>query len=259
MNENPHAPSRRTFIRKAALAGLSIPLASHAIGSAETAHAGTMFQPANGTADDYLAPVKQLLQQPWPQNRTVNLVFHGHSVPAGYFKTPVVNALEAYPFLVMKGLKDRYPHAVVNAIVTAIGGEDSRQGAARCTHEVLCHRPDVLFIDYALNDQRIGPEAAREAWTQMIAAALQRNVKVILLTATPDQRIDIMDKTTLLQQLCDQIGRLADTHQVGIVDSYRLFQNISASGGKIADHMSQVNHPNGKGHQLVADAILGYF
>ena len=251
--------SRRTFIRSA-FGGLSIPFA------------GQAFQPSNQTdlnidgvsevqpqPDGYLSAIRLELEKQWPQNRLVNLVFHGHSVPAGYFKTPVVNMLEAYPFLVLKGLKDRYPHAVVNSIVTAIGGEDSRQGAARFTHQVLCHRPDVLFIDYALNDPRIGLEAAREAWTQMILAALQQNVKVILMTATPDQRIDITDKTSLLQQLCDQIGRLADTHQVGIVDSYRLFQNISASGGKIADHMSQVNHPNGKGHQLVADAILRYF
>jgi acyl-CoA thioesterase-1 len=254
-----YIPSRRSFIRST-FGGLSIPFAAQAFHSSEK-----MDVMNNGVfdiyplQDAYLSAIRQELERKWPQNRTVNLVFHGHSVPAGYFKTPVVNTLESYPFLVLKGLKERYPHAVVNSIVTSIGGEDARQGAARFTNEVLCHRPDVLFIDYALNDQRIGLEASLEAWTHMIVSAIQRNVKVILLTATPDQRVDILDKGTLLQRLCDQIGGLARTHSVGIVDSYKLFQHISTSGGKISDYMSQVNHPNAMGHQRVADAILSYF
>ena len=252
-------PSRRSFIRST-FGGLSIPFAAQAFHPSEKMD--VMNDGVFDTypqQDTYLSAIRQELERKWPQNRTVNLVFHGHSVPAGYFKTPVVNTLESYPFLVLKGVKERYPHAVVNSIVTSIGGEDARQGAARFTNEVLCHRPDVLFIDYALNDQRIGRDASLEAWTRMIVAALERKTKVILMTATPDQRVDILDKGTLLQQLCDQIVGLARTHKVGIVDSYKLFQNISTSGGKISDYMSQVNHPNGKGHQLVADAILGYF
>jgi hypothetical protein len=252
-------PSRRSFIRSA-IGGLSIPFAAQSFHPSEQMDIikDGVFE-SHPLQDAYLSAIRQELERKWPQNRTVNLVFHGHSVPAGYFKTPVVNTLESYPFLVLKGVKERYPHAVVNSIVTSIGGEDARQGAARFTNEVLCHRPDVLFIDYALNDQRIGRDASLEAWTLMIVAALDRNAKVILLTATPDQRVDILDKGTLLQQLCDQIVGLARTHNVGIVDSYKMFQNLSASGGKISDYMSQVNHPNGKGHQLVADAILGYF
>jgi acyl-CoA thioesterase-1 len=252
--------SRRTFIRSATLAGLSLPLA----GAPEATRAEG--NPTSGAdedcplpTDDYLEAVRQELQKKWPQNRTVNLVFHGHSVPAGYFQTPVVNTLESYPFLVLKGLKARYPLAVINSIVTSIGGEDSKQGAERFEREVLCHRPDVLFIDYALNDQRIGLQASMEAWSRMIASTLEKNIKVILMTATPDQRVDIMDKGTLLQKNCDQIAALASKYKVGLVDSYRLFQDIHASGGRIADYMSQVNHPNEKGHRLVADAILGYF
>ena len=51
---------------------------------------------------DYLNRLKTELKKEWPNNSTINLVFHGHSVPAGYFKTPIVNTLESYPFLVLK-------------------------------------------------------------------------------------------------------------------------------------------------------------
>ena len=43
-----------------------------------------------GIADpaNYLDDIKVELNKEWPQNNTLNLVFHGHSVPAGYYKHP---------------------------------------------------------------------------------------------------------------------------------------------------------------------------
>ena len=79
----------------------------------------------------YLSDVVAELGKRWPESRTLNLVFHGHSVPAGYARTPAVNTLQAYPHRVLCGLKDRFGTAVVNVITTAIGGEQSEQGAAR--------------------------------------------------------------------------------------------------------------------------------
>ena len=67
---------------------------------------------------NYLEKIKADMLVEWPKNRTINLVFHGHSVPAGYFKTPVVNTLASYPFLVLKDLKSAYPMTVVNVINT---------------------------------------------------------------------------------------------------------------------------------------------
>ena len=42
----------------------------------------------------YLTELKSEMQIEWPKNRTINLVFHGHSVPSGYFKTPRIIANE---------------------------------------------------------------------------------------------------------------------------------------------------------------------
>jgi len=77
---------------------------------------------------DYLSDIKIELKKEWPKNKTINLVFHGHSVPAGYFKTPIVNTLQSYPYQVLEQLKILYPLAVINVINTAIGGENSING-----------------------------------------------------------------------------------------------------------------------------------
>ena len=75
--------------------------------------------------------IRQELQKKWPDNRTVNLVFHGHSVPSGYANTPNVKTLQAYPHQVLEAVKEIYPYAVVNSITTSIGGENAEQGAKR--------------------------------------------------------------------------------------------------------------------------------
>lgn len=207
----------------------------------------------------YLNDLKAEMKKEWPKNRTINLVFHGHSVPAGYFKTPVVNTLEAYPYQFLRALKAEYPFAVINIINTSIGGENSESGAKRFEAEVLNHKPDVLFIDYALNDQGIGLERAKMAWEKMISTAVKKGIKVILLSPSPDQRVNILETNNVLEQHTGQIKNLAIKYGVGLVDSDGLFRQKVVSGEPITKYMSQVNHPNEKGHALIANALMGYF
>lgn len=199
------------------------------------------------------------LSKKWPNNRTIRVVCHGHSVPAGFFKTPKVDTFNAYPHLLHVGLKERFPHAVINVIVTAIGGENSVQGAERFEAEVLTHRPDILLIDYALNDRGIGLEAAKAAWISMIKKAQRRNIKVILLTPTGDHRANMNNVNDPLNLHSEQIRQLASKHKVGLVDSFQLFKEYIDAGNSLDDLMSQVNHPNRKGHDLVAGALLDWF
>lgn len=208
---------------------------------------------------NYLSDLKKELQIEWPKNRTINIVFHGHSVPAGYFKTPHVNTLSAYPYLVLKKLKSMYPYAVVNIIVTAIGGENSVKGAARFKKEVLIHKPDVLLIDYALNDRGAGLEKSYVAWNKMIKKAKKEHIKVILLTPSPDQRVSYDAPDNELKKHCDQIIGLASEHQVGLADSYKAFEFLYSDREALVKYMSQVNHPNEKGHELIANEIIKYF
>lgn len=214
---------------------------------------------ASAPAADYLAPVLAELQKEYPRNRTVNLVFHGHSVPAGYFRTPVVDTFNAYPALLHRAVKERFPSAVINVIVTAIGGENAVKGAARFDRDVLSHRPDILFLDYALNDRRLGLAPARAAWVSMIEKAQAAGAKVILLTPTPDTRAKLDDPADLLNQHAEQIRQLARDYGTGLVDSLARFKAEIARGARLEELLSQLNHPNARGHALVAAGLIEWF
>jgi lysophospholipase L1-like esterase len=208
---------------------------------------------------NYLAAVIAQLRAEWPTNRTVNVVCHGHSVPSGYFHTPTVDSLHAYPNLLRAALAEKYTNAVINVIVTAIGGEASDKGAARFDADVLPHKPDVLLIDYALNDRHIGLERARKSWTAMIEKARAAGIKIILLTPTPDQSAKLDDPRDPLNQHAEQIRKLAATYHCGLVDSLAAFKAEIARGTALTNLMAQVNHPNARGHQLVAAELIKWF
>lgn len=208
---------------------------------------------------NYLDNVKLEMENKWPNNRTVNVVFHGHSVPSGYWSGGVVKTLEAYPHLTLVNIKSQYPYAVVNVITTSVGGENAAQGARRFTKDVLPLKPDVLFIDYALNDRKGGLKIACVAWEKMIKEAKLKGIKVVVMTPTPDTKEDIRDDNTPLAQHAMQIRQLAEKYNVGLVDSYQCFKTLVEDGGSISAYMAQNNHPNEKGHKLVSELITDFF
>jgi len=207
----------------------------------------------------YLLDLAALLGTEWPGNRTVNIVCHGHSVPAGYFSTPFVDTFNAYPHLLHAALKSRFPNAVVNVIVTATGGENSLRGSERFGSEVLCHRPDLITIDYALNDRSIGLDKAREAWSSMIQKALAAGAKVMLLTPTLDTRTNSLSGDDELSRHAEQVRLLAATWHVGLADPFKAFLERVQQGTNLDDLMSHVNHPNRAGHDIILAELLKWF
>jgi len=208
---------------------------------------------------EFSKPLVQLFQAEWPKNRTVTVVCHGHSVPAGYFQTPVVQTFDAYPHLLHVAIKSKFPNAVVNVIVTAIGGEASDQGAARFEKDVMSLHPDVVTIDYALNDRRIGLEKARAAWESMIVAAKKGRALVVLLTPSWDLSAHPEDPSDPLAQHAAQIRELAKKYGVGLADSFSAFLKARGDGVDLGGVMAQSNHPNRKGHEMILRGLLPWF
>ncbi len=98
-----------------------------------------------------------------------------------------------------------------------------------------------------------------ESWDKMIRDALKRNIKIILLTPSPDQRIDMLAKDNPLELHADQIRELAGKYHIGLADSFLSFQNLEKEGKNIKDYMSQVNHPNQAGNEMIADGLMKWF
>jgi lysophospholipase L1-like esterase len=133
------------------------------------------------------------------------------------------------------------------------------KGAERFERDVLIHKPDLILIDYSLNDRGVGLDKAYSAWNQMIKSAKDQGVKVILLTSSPDQNVSYADPENELKKHTDQVRKLASENQLGLADSYQAFEFLYSDKEQLSKYMSQVNHPNELGHELIANELIKWF
>ena len=80
----------------------------------------------------------------------VNVLYYGGSVTNG---TGASNA-EKYSWRALVGnwLTEQFPQATVNNINVSYGGTGSYFGAYRLNHDVIPQEPDLIFIEFAIND-----------------------------------------------------------------------------------------------------------
>lgn len=209
----------------------------------------------------YLLPLTTAMCRTWPENRNIRIVCHGHSVPSGYFRTPEIRTFDSYPHLLHRLLAERFPWAPISVIVTAIGGEHSETGAARFANDVLSLKPDLVTIDYGLNDRGIGLERAAAAWNAMLTALAGAGVPAIALTPTFDSAgVSPADPASgVLADHARQIRALAAKAGVGLADSHAAWSGHCRAHGSFQALLSQGNHPSRAGHELVAGELIRWF
>lgn len=63
-----------------------------------------------------------------------------------------ITAQEGWRVQTLKWFREQFPEAKVQEINAAIGGTGSDLGVFRLKHDVLDHHPDLLFVEFAVND-----------------------------------------------------------------------------------------------------------
>ncbi|MGI6636414.1 MAG: SGNH/GDSL hydrolase family protein [Christensenellales bacterium] len=187
----------------------------------------------------YLKPLRDELRCQWPDYQPHYIACHGHSVVTGAFAKSQVRPFNAYPHLWYRLLNERFPTALISMIITAIGGEHAASGAERFQTDALSRKPDLVTIDYSLNDRTDGLEKARGAWSRMLDEASAADVPVILLTPTLDAKSTYdLREYDILRVHAEQVKSLASEYGVGLVDPFAAFERYLSQGGVIEELLS---------------------
>lgn len=90
-----------------------------------------------------------------PPRRTLGRVFQklkaGEDVGIAYFGGSIT-AASGWRVKTFKWFKETFPKANVREINASIGGTGSDLGAFRCGAEVIAQRPDLVFVEFNIND-----------------------------------------------------------------------------------------------------------
>ena len=152
-----------------------------------------------------------------------------------------------YAYLVYEWWKKSFPNAEFSFVNGGIGGTTSHYGGARAWKDVLCYRPDIVTVDFSVNDD------ANEFFEETYEGTLRR-----LLAAPSAPAVVVLNNVfyDTGKNAQDYHNRIADHYgipHVSIKDT--IYPDVES--GKIvrADITPDNLHPNDKGHRLVADEI----
>ncbi len=195
----------------------------------------------------------------------VTVVFLGGSITMG----AKAQKGQSYRELVGAWLTETYPNANIRLINRAIGSTGSLLGSFRFQDQVLNENPDLLFIEFCVNDMGNGPRALEnphiETSSYRTLSGLVRRAR----QSNPDMAI-VMPITTVRKSAVGEkwkasrevFTRFANLEQVPYVDLYEdcyekplpdgLTEDLLFTG---ADNPGNAVHPDNGGHQVYAHAI----
>ena len=152
-----------------------------------------------------------------------------------------------YAYIVYEWWKKSFPNAEFSFVNGGIGGTTSHYGGARAWKDVLCYRPDIVTVDFSVNDD------ANEFFEETYEGTLRR---LLMAPSAP--------AVVVLNNVFYDTGKNAQEYHNRIADHYGIphvsIKDIiypDVESGKIvrADITPDNLHPNDKGHRLVADEI----
>jgi acyl-CoA thioesterase-1 len=156
------------------------------------------------------------------------------------------------------GLERRFERAEIARIGAGIPGDTAAGGLRRADH-VLDRSPDVIVVQFALNDAfaGFGPEQFEQNLEQIVAAAIDAGVVPVLATSCP-----LMMEAE--QRLADRYyGRIRDLSERLGAPLADLERSWLEQTGPVAQRddlfLSDGVHPTDEGHQLMADGLLALF
>lgn len=98
----------------------------------------------------------------------------GAAVRVGYLGGSIT-AAPGWRVKSLAWLQNRYPKAKLEEINAAIGGTGSDLGVFRVEQDVLRHKPDLMFVEFAVNDGGAAPERIQQAMEGIVRKTWQAN------------------------------------------------------------------------------------
>jgi len=180
------------------------------------------------------------------------------------------------------------PHGIQAHVVNAgIGDTTTREGRERLDRDVRAHHPDLVIIQFGINDSWIDaafgktePRLTRQEFRDNLLCFIRTlrddGADVILMTPNPMRwsdpyYIDVFQKhpglldtgqqrgiNTLLDLYAQDVRDVARESNVNLVDVFKVFEDYAAAPGNSIDELLLAGdgiHPNNQGQRLVCELL----
>lgn len=176
----------------------------------------------------------------------ITVAYIGGSITEGYN----AGTTEFYAKTCTDLLQGYFPDITVTGVNAGISGTPSLLGNLRLERDVLSADPDIVFVEFAVND---GQEADyKNAYESLVRTLLtqEKDIAVVLL-------FTVLDSGYTCQEHMSKIGANYDLPMISVHDS--VYEEIEAGRMTWKDYSNDQSHPNAYGHKCITDFVDNYY
>ncbi len=182
------------------------------------------------------------------------IVCFGDSITAGYA------VRRGFPSFLLESLRQRFPDSKIEMINSGISGDTSQDGLSRLDWAVLSYEPDLVTINFGINDCVLG--LSLEEFEMNLVVMVRR------IRAGPDSEILLLSSQPLESPPYDQrvldyyqtVERVAKEMNVGFVDVYGAWMKRVRVGMPLDSLiLPGLDHPNEAGYRIIAEELMSLF
>lgn len=184
----------------------------------------------------------------------VTIVAFGDSITAGFA------VRRGFPSFWNELLRQKYPDAKIKIINSGISGDTTSDGLARLDWMVLGYEPDLVTINFGINDAALGIDIDefRGNLMQIIMRIRAGPGSEILLLSSQPLETPGFDKVVM--KYYDAIKEVAEAEDVGFVDVYSAWMESVNQGTPLGTFIIPgLDHPNEDGYKIIAEALMKFF
>lgn len=180
------------------------------------------------------------------EGEALTIGFIGGSITQGCHASAFENS---YVEKVYRWLQQRFPKAQLKRINVAIGATGSLIGVHRVERDLLVHRPDLIFVEFAAND------VPTKQYTKFSYESLIRRILGTLKQVAIIEIFMTLQDGTSAQEEQATLAKYYDIPTINYREE--VFNQIKAGAYTWEDIASDEVHPNDRGHDIIADLIEG--
>jgi lysophospholipase L1-like esterase len=184
----------------------------------------------------------------------VTIVAYGDSITAGFA------VRRGFPSYWKEMLAEKYPEAGVEMINSGISGDTSMDGLSRLDWAVLAYEPDLVTINFGINDCVLG--LGLEEFEMNLVEMVRRiragpGSEILLLSSQP---LETPPYDRLVLDYYQALERVAKEMDAGFVDVYGAWMRAVAAGTPLSSFIIPgLDHPNEAGYRIIAEELMGLF
>jgi lysophospholipase L1-like esterase len=184
----------------------------------------------------------------------VAIVALGDSITAGYA------VRRGFPSFWKEMLQQNYPEARIELINSGTSGDTTMDGLARLDWSVLSYEPDLVSINFGINDCAfgLGLDEFELNLVQMVRRIRAGPKAEILLLSSQPLETPPYDKMVL--DYYQAVQRVAQEMDVGFVDVYEAWMRRVRQGTPLGSLiLPGLDHPNEAGYRIIAEELMRFF